>query len=138
MGTNLSHDQVLELIPHRPPALLIDSARENVVEGRRARLVASTLPRKHTKFEILEAIGQASVILANQINASSGKIVVLAGMDKITWTDPAAEFNEDPTLEVRVVVEPLRLRGRWGRAKGTVHQGDNRLILSSTLLFSYL
>ena len=124
----LTHDQVLELLPHRPPFLLVDEVLE-LDEG--VRCVATrTLTDDDFWFAghfpgnpvmpgvlIVEALAQTATIAAASGGDSAGKIGLFAGIDKVRFKRVVK-----PGDTMRLEAEIVAVHGPVGRAtvKATV------------------
>jgi len=119
----LTHDQVLELLPHRPPFLLVDEVLE-LDEG--VRCVATrTLTDDDFWFAghfpgnpvmpgvlIVEALAQTATIAAASGGDSAGKIGLFAGIDKVRFKRVVK-----PGDTMRLEAEIVAVHGPVGRAK---------------------
>ena len=119
----LTHDQVLELLPHRPPFLLVDEVLE-LDEG--VRCVATrTLADDDFWFAghfpgnpvmpgvlIVEALAQTATIAAASGGDNAGKIGLFAGIDKVRFKRVVK-----PGDTMRLEAEIVAVHGPVGRAK---------------------
>jgi 3-hydroxyacyl-[acyl-carrier-protein] dehydratase len=137
----LTHDQVLALLPHRPPFLLVDEVLEGE-EGVRC-VAIRTLTVDDFWFAghfpgnpvmpgvlIVEALAQTATIAAASGVDISGKIGLFAGIDK-------ARFKRvvKPGDTLRLEAEIVAVHGPVGRAKvkATV---DGQLACRGELMFA--
>ncbi len=137
----LTHDQVLALLPHRPPFLLVDE----VLEGEEGvRCVATrTLTDDDFWFAghfpgnpvmpgvlIVEALAQTATIAAASGGDISGKIGLFAGIDKVRFKR-VVKPGDTLCLEAEIVA----VHGPVGRAKvkATV---DGQLACRGELMFA--
>ena len=137
----LTHDQVLELLPHRPPFVLVGE----VLEGEEGvRCVATrTLGDDDFWFAghfpgnpvmpgvlIVEALAQTATIAAASGGDISGKIGLFAGIDKVRFKRVVK-----PGDTLRLEAEIVAVHGPVGRAKvkATV---DGELACRGELMFA--
>ena len=137
----LTHDQVLELLPHRPPFLLVDEVEE-LEPG--VRCVAfRTLRDDDVWFAghfpgnplmpgvlIVEALAQTATIAAASGGDIAGKIGLFAGIDKVRFKRVVK-----PGDTMRLEAEIVAVHGPVGRAKvkATV---DGQLACRGELMFA--
>ena len=92
--TALDHDQVMQILPHRPPMLLIDTVSELIPgEEIRAQFTAAkdmyVFKGHFPDYPVLpgvltvEALAQAADIMLMSQDKYAGKLPVLAGVDKV-------------------------------------------------------
>jgi 3-hydroxyacyl-[acyl-carrier-protein] dehydratase len=143
----LSHDEVLELLPHRPPFLLVDEVEE--LEAGVRCVAARTLRDDDFWFAghfpgnpvmpgvlIVEALAQTATLAAASAPASSaagsmeGKIGLFAGIDKVRFKRVVK-----PGDTLRLEAEIVAVHGPVGRAKvkATV---DGQLACRGELMFA--
>ncbi|MCX6373108.1 MAG: 3-hydroxyacyl-ACP dehydratase FabZ [Actinobacteria bacterium] len=137
----LTHDQVLALLPHRPPFLLVDEVLEGE-EGVRC-VAIRTLTDDDFWFAghfpgnpvmpgvlIVEALAQTATIAAASGGDISGKIGLFAGIDKVRFKRVVK-----PGDTLRLEAEIVAVHGPVGRAKvkATV---DGQLACRGELMFA--
>ena len=125
-------EQIMEIIPHRDPFLLIDEVEELEV-GKRVVATKFISPdsfwfQGHFPGHpvtpgvlIIEMLAQAGAVCALSMPETQGKIAFFAGIDK-------AKFRRQvlPGDTLRLEVEMLRVRGNFGMGKGTATVGGER------------
>ena len=125
-------EQIMEIIPHRDPFLLIDEVEELEV-GKRVVATKFISPdsfwfQGHFPGHpvtpgvlIIEMLAQAGAVCALSMPENQGKIAFFAGIDK-------AKFRRQvlPGDTLRLEVEMLRVRGNFGMCKGTATVGGER------------
>jgi 3-hydroxyacyl-[acyl-carrier-protein] dehydratase len=143
----LSHDEVLELLPHRPPFLLVDEVEE--LEAGVRCVAARTLRDDDFWFAghfpgnpvmpgvlIVEALAQTATLAAASAPASSaagsmeGKIGLFAGIDKVRFKRVVK-----PGDTLRLEAEIIAVHGPVGRAKVKA-MVDGQLACRGELMFA--
>lgn len=116
--------EIMKIIPHRYPFLLIDKVIE-LEEGKRAVAIKNVTMNEgffqghfpgHPIMPgvlILEAIAQTGVVMALRSMQSNGKIVYFAGIDKVRFRRPVM-----PGDQLRFEVEALWVKRNLGKMKG--------------------
>jgi 3-hydroxyacyl-[acyl-carrier-protein] dehydratase len=124
----LTREQIEELIPHRPPFLLLDYVVE-LVPGERCharRLVrqddwwfAGHFPDNPVMPGVLivEALAQAGVVTALSHPANRGKLILFAGIDKVRFKRVVLPGD---MLDLRVEVTMARSTVGRGKVSATV------------------
>ena len=124
----LTREQIEELIPHRPPFLLLDCVVE-LVPGERCharRLVreddwwfAGHFPGNPVMPGVLivEALAQAGVVTALSHPANRGKLILFAGIDKVRFKRVVVPGD---TLDLKVEVTMARSAVGRGKVSATV------------------
>ncbi len=122
--TELDIKEIIKLIPHRYPFLLIDKIVE-LEEGKRGVAVKNVTmnePFFQGHFPdhpimpgvlIVEALAQVGVVMALRMPAAEGKIVYFAGIDGVRFRRPVV-----PGDQLRLEVETIWVRGALGKMKG--------------------
>ena len=122
--TELDIKEIMKIIPHRYPFLLIDKVVE-LEEGKRAvaiKNVTMNEPQFTGHFPgipimpgvlIIEALAQVGVVMALRMPASEGKIVLFAGIDGVRFRRQVV-----PGDQLRLEVETVWVRGPLGKMKG--------------------
>lgn len=126
----LESAQIMEILPHRPPFLLVDRILE-LEEGRRAvgiKNVSMADPWLAGHFPgrpvmpgvlIVEALAQVGAVAVLKMPQYAGKIAYFAGIDGVRFRRPVV-----PGDCLRLEVEIVKLRGRAGKGSGVARVGD--------------
>ena len=127
MTDKLNKDQIIELLPHREPMLLIDE----LIDIKKLSSATAIMNVKKDKFYvdghfpgqpvlpgvlIVEAFGQAAAALtAHGIDPKeyANKLVYLMGVDKARFRSPVI-----PDCELHLEIEAIRSHGRVWKYKG--------------------
>ena len=130
MSTSLNRDQIINLLPHREPMLLIDelldikklfSATAIVNVKKDSFFVQGHFPGQPVMPGVLivEAFGQAAAALtAHGLDKSTydNKLVFLMGIDKARFRNPVI-----PNCKLELKIEAIRSRGRVWKYKGEAY-----------------
>ena len=125
-------NEIMKVIPHRYPFLLVDRIDE-IVEGEKVvatKNVTMNEPFFQGHFPqlpvmpgvlIIEAMAQAGAVAVLSKEELKGKIAFLAAVDK-------AKFRKNvvPGDTLRLEVELLKLKKNAGVAKGVAYVGDKK------------
>ena len=116
--------EIMQIVPHRFPFLLIDRVVE-LEEGKRAvaiKNVTMNEPYFQGHFPghpimpgvlICEAIAQVGVVMALRAPVNEGKLVYFAGIDSVRFRRPVL-----PGDQLRVEVETIWIKRGMGKMKG--------------------
>ncbi len=133
--------QLLRILPHRYPFLLVDRIIE-VEEGKRAvgiKNVTFNEPFFVGHFPdhpimpgvlIIEMMAQAGAVMLLGSDAYRGKLPYLAGIEKAKFRKPVL-----PGDTLTAEVEMIKSRGTVGWVKATAHVGDT-LVCEAELSFA--
>ncbi|QYR22088.1 3-hydroxyacyl-ACP dehydratase FabZ [Paenibacillus sp. sptzw28] len=133
--------QIQEIIPHRPPFLLIDRIIE-VEEGKRAvgiKNVTMNEPYFTGHFPqfpvmpgvlIVEALAQVGTVAILMVEANRGKIGFFAGIDNFRFRGQVTP-GDTLTLEVEIT----RLKGMIGKGQATAKVGD-KVVAEGEIMFA--
>lgn len=137
----LNAQEIMAIIPHRYPFLLIDRILE-VEPGVRAvgeKLVSIGEPFFQGHFPdfpimpgvlIVEALAQTASVAALILPENSGKIGLFAGIDKVRFKRPVRPGD---TLQLEVQFEKIRMGIGKGKGVATV---EGQLACEAELLFA--
>ncbi len=134
--------QILEILPHRYPLLLVDRII-SLERGKRItglKNVTFNEPFFQGHFPgfpvmpgvlIVEAMAQVgAVLLLGDMPDRSSKLVYFAGIDKAKFRRPVV-----PGDQLRFEVEVLKLRSRTARLRGEAYVGDALVAEAEMLSF---
>ncbi|HEY9721243.1 MAG TPA: 3-hydroxyacyl-ACP dehydratase FabZ [Oscillatoriaceae cyanobacterium] len=133
--------EILKVLPHRYPFLLVDRILE-LEPGKRAvglKNVTANEPQFTGHFPerpimpgvlIVEAMAQVGAVLMLQIPENRNKLALFAGIDNCRFRQVVT-----PGDQLRMEVTVLKVRGSFGKvaAKASV---DGKLVTEGELLFS--
>ena len=136
MTIKLSKEEIINLLPHREPMLLIDelidivklkSAKAIVNVKKDSFYVQGHFPDQPVMPGVLivEAFGQAAAALtAHGIDKKEyeNKLVFLMGVDKARFRNPVI-----PDCELHLEIEAIRSHGRVWKYKGTAKVNGKRM-----------
>lgn len=140
-NVHLDINQIQEIIPHRPPFLLVDRIVE-LEEGKRAvgiKNVTMNEPFFTGHFPgypvmpgvlITEALAQVGAVAILNVEANRGKIGFLAGLDNFRFRGQVV-----PGDTLRLEVEIIRLKGSIGKGKATASVGD-KVVAEGEIMFA--
>ena len=137
----LNSHQILQIIPHRYPFLLIDRV-EIVEENKKAvgiKCVSANELFFHGHFPdkpimpgvlILEAMAQTAAAMMMGIDDNKGKFAYFAGINK-------AKFRRQiiPGEVIKLYVEILKVKSKIGKIKGEAYV-ENELACEAELIFA--
>jgi len=137
----LDSEQIQNIIPHRPPFLLVDRILE-LEPGKRGvglKNVTVNEPFFQGHFPgypvmpgvlVLEALAQVGAAVILSMEENRGKIGLFAGVDEFRWREQVKP-GDTLTLEVEI----LRVRGPVGKGRATARVGE-RVAAEGTLMFA--
>jgi len=122
--TGLDIREVMKLLPHRYPFLLIDRVLE--IDGYQRAVAIKNVTINEPYFQghfpqaplmpgvlQLEALAQLAGVLLLRKLEHTGKLAVLMAIDKVKLRSPVS-----PGDQLRLTVETIRMRGEIGRVRG--------------------
>ena len=137
---NLSIGEILNLLPHRYPFLLVDKIleqEENKIVGVKNVTINEPFFQGHFPGHpvmpgvlILEAMAQTGGVLMFSKEENKGKIPLFAGVDKARFKKPVY-----PGDQLIIKVEIVKMVMGIGKAKAEVYV-DNELVASAELMFT--
>ncbi|MCR8660480.1 3-hydroxyacyl-ACP dehydratase FabZ [Paenibacillus endoradicis] len=134
-------NEIMNVIPHRPPFLLVDRMIE-VVPGQRAvgiKNVTMNEPYFVGHFPgypvmpgvlIVEALAQVGTVAMLTVEGNAGKLGFFAGIDGFRFRGQVTP-GDTLTLEVEIT----RLKGTIGKGKGTA-KVDGKVVAEGELMFA--
>jgi 3-hydroxyacyl-[acyl-carrier-protein] dehydratase len=135
-------NEIQRIIPHRYPFLLVDAITE-LEPGKRIvgiknvtineAFFAGHFPGAPVMpgVLIIEAMAQVGAILVlKDLPDREKKLLFFAGIDQVRFRQPVIPGNQ-----LRLVVEILKLRSRYGKLKGEAYVGDT-LVAEADVLSS--
>lgn len=134
-------DELIGLLPHRPPFRFVDAVDEFDPAGRvvaRYRVtgeeafLAGHFPGNPVFPGVLqlEALAQAGAIAVLADERYAGKLPLFGGVEKVRWRRIVVPGDE---LTLSVELERLSARGGWGQGTATV---DGATACSARLFFA--
>ncbi|MBA3468412.1 MAG: 3-hydroxyacyl-ACP dehydratase FabZ [Herpetosiphonaceae bacterium] len=139
----LNIEEILAILPHRPPFLLIDRILE-LEEGVRAvglKNVTINEPFFVGHFPgrpimpgvlIVEALAQVGAVALLRMPENAGKLVYFAGIDGVRFKQPVVPGD---TLELTVTLE--KVRRRIGKGHG-VARVAGKIVAEGDLMFAVM
>ncbi len=137
----LTIQEIMEIIPHRYPFLLLDRILE-LEPGQRAlgeKLVTINEPFFQGHFPdmpimpgvlIVEALAQTGAVAALSLPENKGKLAVFAGIDHVRFR---RSVRPGHTLRLEVTIDKIRRGIGKGNGKATV---DSVLVCEGQLMFA--
>lgn len=127
----LDIEKILKILPHRYPFLLVD--RVLSLDKGKSIVAIKNVTYNEPFFQghfpayrvmpgvlIMEALGQAGAVLLHfSLPKSDNRLVFLSKVDGAKFRKPVT-----PGDQLRLEVEILKLKSRYGRVKGTAYVGE--------------
>jgi len=140
MKSKLSIGEILNLLPHRYPFLLVDKIleqEENKIVGVKNVTINEPFFQGHFPGHpimpgvlIIESMAQVGGVLMFSKEENRGKIPLFAGIDKARFKKPVY-----PGDQLIIKVEILKMLRGVGKAKAEAYVDDN-LVASAELMFT--
>ena len=140
MKQELSIGEILNLLPHRYPFLLVDKIleqEENKIVGVKNVTINEPFFQGHFPVHpvmpgvlIIEAMAQVGGVLMFSKDENKGKIPLFAGIDKARFKKPVR-----PGDQLIIKVEILKMKRGIGKARAEAYVDDN-LVASAELMFT--
>jgi beta-hydroxyacyl-ACP dehydratase FabZ len=134
-------NNILGILPHRYPFLLVDKILE--MESRKRIVGLKNVTVNEEFFSghfpgnpimpgvlIVEAMAQVAGVLVLSEPENKGKLVYFAGLDKVRFRKPVR-----PGDQLRIEVVPVKIRKKTGVVEGRCYV-DKTLVAEATLIFS--
>ncbi|MGG6312627.1 3-hydroxyacyl-ACP dehydratase FabZ [Paenibacillus macerans] len=137
----LNTNQIQEILPHRPPFLLVDRIIE-MEEGKRAvgiKNVTINEPFFTGHFPgypvmpgvlITEALAQVGAVAMLNVESNRGKIGLLAGLDDFRFRGQVVPGD---TLQLEVDI--IRMKGSIGKGRA-VAKVDDKIVAEGEIMFA--
>ncbi len=138
-GAELDVTQVMKILPHRHPFLMVDRVKQ--IDGNKITAIKNISGGEHY-FEghfpdhpimpgvlQLEAIAQVGGILMLKKAENLGKLAYFTSADNVKWRKPVY-----PGDTLTIDVELLKSRGKIGKAKGTCRV-DGEIVSEANVTF---
>ena len=133
-------NQIMDIIPHRPPFLLIDKVTgtdcKTFVEAIKNVTVNEPFFKGHFPMApimpgvlIIEAAAQAAAILVMTAPQCKGKIPFFMSIDKVKFRKPVV-----PGDQIHIRIDVIRLRESTGKAGAVMKVGD-KVVAEAILTF---
>lgn len=141
MPNVLSIKEIMKILPHRYPFLLVDSIEEMVPGVRAVGIKNVTVNEQFFQGHypghpvmpgvlIVEAMAQVGAVAVLSGADFAGKLPLFAGIDKARFRRPVV-----PGDVLRLEAELLRMRGGLGKSKASARVGEY-LVAEAELLFA--
>ncbi len=136
-------NEILNILPHRYPFQMVDRIIELDMESGRVvgiKNVTNNEPYFQGHFPgnpvmpgvlQMEAIAQVAGVMLNSREGKAGKTAYFMSMNKVKFRKMVI-----PGDQLRIEVEPIRLRSRMATVQGKAYVGDD-LVSEGELTFGY-
>ena len=137
----LTIEEIMEILPHRYPFLLVDRIIEMEPMKRAVGLKNCTFNEPHFMGHfpgnpvmpgvlITEAIAQVGGIALLYPEENRGLTPMFTGIDKVRFRHPVK-----PGDQVRIEADVVKIKGRMGQVEGRAYVGD-KLVASGEYMFA--
>jgi len=135
--------EIMEILPHRYPFQMVDRIIELDMESGRVvgiKNVTNNEPYFQGHFPgnsvmpgvlQMEAMAQVAGVMLNSRDGNKGKTAYFMSMNKVKFRKMVI-----PGDQLRIEVEPLRIRSRMATVQGKAYVGEN-LVSQAELTFGY-
>ena len=122
----LNHEDILEILPHRYPMLLVDRIVELEPMKRAVGIKNATFNELFFQGHFPGNPVMPGVLLTEAIAQVGG----IAGIDKVRFRHPVK-----PGDQVRMEVDIVKIKGKMGKVEGRAYVGD-KLCASGEYMFA--
>lgn len=135
--------EIMEILPHRYPFQMVDRITELDMEtGRVVGIKNVTNNELYFQGHFpgnpvmpgvmqMEAMAQVAGVMLNSRDGNSGKTAYFMSMNKVKFRKMVI-----PGDQLRIVVEPIRIRSRMATVQGKAYVGDD-VVSEGELTFGY-
>lgn len=139
----LSLTEIMEILPHRYPFLMVDKIVEMDVEaGTVTGIKNLTMNEEFFQGHFpgnpvmpgvlqMEAMAQVAGVMLNSRSGNAGKTAYFMSMNKVKFRKVVV-----PGDQLRMEIEPLRIRSRMATVQGKAYVGED-LVSEAELTFGY-
>jgi 3-hydroxyacyl-[acyl-carrier-protein] dehydratase len=136
----LTREEIQQIIPHRPPFLLVDS----IIEMEPGKRIVGIKDVRHDEWYlqghfpgipimpgvlIMEALAQTGAVAVLSLPEHAGHLAVLAKMDNVKFRKSVV-----PGDQIRLQVELIQRRKTSGSGKGEAYVND-QLVAEGVMMF---
>ena len=126
----LNHEDILEILPHRYPMLLVDRIVELEPMKRAVGIKNATFNELFFQGHFPGNPVMPGVLLTEAIAQVGGLTPMFTGIDKVRFRHPVK-----PGDQVRMEVDIVKIKGKMGKVEGRAYVGD-KLCASGEYMFA--